>query len=196
MNLVKTIITIYSQGFYRNLFHIFLSLIVFSTYLEVYTNFWNFKEIKKLKTRHKVVVRLWPMAWHCWLSPAGKVTRCIGAAHGRSAVTTSGSRARWRDGALTDDAVVADRQQGFLVSTRRHAGWHWAIGGAAGFTRTATHQHGQKTGLVAMTSTSAVISGERWQHLKAPAAPGSPRGGEGQDQSAGRGSEVALTEMG
>jgi hypothetical protein len=31
MNLVKTITKIYSEGFYRNLFYIFLSFIVFST---------------------------------------------------------------------------------------------------------------------------------------------------------------------
>jgi uncharacterized membrane protein YfcA len=34
VNLVKTITKIYSQGFYRNLFYIFLILIAFSTYFK------------------------------------------------------------------------------------------------------------------------------------------------------------------
>jgi hypothetical protein len=48
VNLVKTIIKIYSQGFYRNLFHIFQSLIAFSTYFRIL-----YKFLKSLKENEK-----------------------------------------------------------------------------------------------------------------------------------------------
>jgi hypothetical protein len=73
-------------------------------------------------------------------------------------------------------------------------GWRRAIGGAAGLTRMAWHRRGQKTGPAVAASTSTAIFGEHRRRLKAPRTPGSPGGGEGQDQSTGRGSEVALTE--
>jgi hypothetical protein len=63
-------------------------------------------------------------------------------------------------------------------------------------TRTAWHRRGRKMGPMATASTLVAISGERRQRLKAPAAPGSPARGEGQDQSIRRGSEAALTEEG
>jgi hypothetical protein len=58
----------------------------------------------------------------------------------------------------------------------------------------AWHRRGQKTGPAVAASTSTAIFGEHRRRLKAPRTPGSPGGGEGQDQSTGRGSEVALTE--
>jgi hypothetical protein len=82
------------------------------------------------------------------------------------------------------------------VSTRRHPGWHRAIGGVAGLTRMAWHRCERKTGPAAAASTSVVTSSGWRRRLKAPVAPGSPGGGEGQDQLIRRGSEVALTKEG
>jgi hypothetical protein len=75
-------------------------------------------------------------------------------------------------------------------------GWRRAIGGAAGLTRMAWHRRGQKTGPAMAASTSTAIFGEHRRRLKAPRTPGSPGGGEGQDQLTGRGSEAMLTEGG
>jgi hypothetical protein len=57
MNLVKTTTKIYSQGSYRNLFHIFLNLIVFWEFIQISI---ILKEIKKLKTLRIVMGRLRP----------------------------------------------------------------------------------------------------------------------------------------
>jgi hypothetical protein len=56
VNFVKTITKIYSYGFYRNLFHIFLSLIIFYMHLEVYTDFWNLKENENRIKNHRTVL--------------------------------------------------------------------------------------------------------------------------------------------
>jgi hypothetical protein len=53
VNLVKTITKIYSQGFYRNLFHIFHSLIAFFTYFRILYKFLiSLKENEKNEKPH------------------------------------------------------------------------------------------------------------------------------------------------
>jgi hypothetical protein len=55
-NLAKPIAKIYSQGFYRNLFHIFPSVISFSTNLRILS---KFLEIQAGKSIKKSVAQLW-----------------------------------------------------------------------------------------------------------------------------------------
>jgi hypothetical protein len=70
VNLVKSIVKIYSQGFYRNLFHIFLSLIVFSMYFRSSYEFLEFlKKWENGKFQHSVGPASRPEARHCWSGP-------------------------------------------------------------------------------------------------------------------------------
>jgi hypothetical protein len=120
--------------------------------------------------------------------------RCAGVHRARSSRLTCGER---HGGTLTNGTAAAHR----LSDLRRKHGCEVGVvpgnRKAVGLTRTARHRRGRKTGPVAATSSmSAVISGERQRRLKAPAALGSPVGGEGQDQSIERGPEVAFTEEG
>jgi hypothetical protein len=112
-------------------------------------------------------------------------------------------RQRWptvpspRHGGMLTDGATASHQSSSL--RRKHGcevGVMLCNRRGSRLTRTAWHRRGRKMGPMATASTLVAISGERRQRLKAPAAPGSPARGEGQDQSIRRGSEAALTEEG
>jgi hypothetical protein len=104
VNLVKSITKIDSKGFYRNLFHIFLSLIVFSTYFRSSYEFLEFlNQMKNWKSWCTELGRLQPEAWHCWPSLAEKTARDSTVAHSPTALWRSvggnvlpyGMRGRW-----------------------------------------------------------------------------------------------------
>jgi hypothetical protein len=116
--LVNPIANIYLKGFYRNLFHIFLSLIIFSTY---FINLLDFLEILKQNQNPKKKKR-WNSAGPAFgprLQPAGVAQWPI--QHGRpghptwarSTITTPCSRARRRSGAGADSSPTDEAAQGW-----------------------------------------------------------------------------------
>jgi hypothetical protein len=114
VNLVKFITTIYSQGFYRYLFCIFLSLIVFSMYFRSSYEFLEYlKENGKMENSSTVLGRL--------LGPRPGAVHPTQRRVGNDAVALSPS-ARQRP----VDQVV------FSASTGTRLGWHRAIGGQWG----------------------------------------------------------------
>jgi hypothetical protein len=72
VNLIKPITKIYSQGFYRNLFHIFQSLIAFYTYFRTVKEFSEILTQKKKMKKEQCMGRIRPTDLACRSSLAGK----------------------------------------------------------------------------------------------------------------------------
>jgi hypothetical protein len=72
VNLVKPITKIYSQGFYRNLFHIFQSLVAFYTYFGTLKEFSEILTQKNKMKKEQCMGRIRPTDLACRSSLAGK----------------------------------------------------------------------------------------------------------------------------
>jgi hypothetical protein len=147
----------------------FFSLIVFSTYFTSSYKFPEFlKENGKRENSNIVLGRLLGL---------------------RPGTVHPAQRQRWptvpsprHGGMLTDGATASHRSSSLRRKHGCEVGVMLCNRRGSGLTRTAWHRRGRKMGPMATASTSVAISGEQRQRLKAPAAPGSPARGEGQDQ--------------
>jgi hypothetical protein len=72
--LVKPIVKIYPQGFYRNLFHIFLSFISSCMDFRILNEFLEFLTQKRIKNEGTVLGRFQPKATTHWLGPVAQGT--------------------------------------------------------------------------------------------------------------------------
>jgi hypothetical protein len=79
--LVKPIVKIYSQGFYRNLFCIFMSFISFSMHFRISKKILDFlTQKKRIENEGTVLGRFRPKATTRWLGPVANVAQGTGAA--------------------------------------------------------------------------------------------------------------------
>jgi hypothetical protein len=138
VNLVKPITKIYSQGFYRNVFRIFQSLIVFSKY---FRSLYEFLEFLKENGKQKITTHNTGPAFAPRLRFVGQAQLWNRPnALALCEVTAHGSRGQWCSGALA--AALRRQASGkvFPSSMWGRSGWRWASPWGRGLTEVAGHR--------------------------------------------------------